>query len=96
VPNPDAALAEARRTLKPGGKLFFCEHGIAPDENVAKWQRRVNPIWKRIFGGCHITRDTKALLSGAGFGIDAIDQMYLPGTPAIAGFNTWGEATISP
>jgi hypothetical protein len=56
----------------------------------------VNPIWKRIFGGCHITRDTKTLLSGAGFGIDAIEQMYLPGTPAIAGFNTWGEATISP
>ena len=94
VPNPDAALAEARRMLKPDGTLFFCEHGIAPDEPVAKWQRRVNPVWKRLFGGCHITRDTRQLLQDAGFGIDAIEQMYLPGTPAIAGFNTWGEASV--
>ena len=94
VPNPDAALAEARRMLKPDGTLFFCEHGIAPDESVAKWQRRVNPVWKRLFGGCHITRDTRQLLQDAGFGIDAIEQMYLPGTPAIAGFNTWGEASV--
>ena len=95
VPNPQAALAEARRMLKPDGKLFFCEHGIAPDERVAKWQRRINPLWKRVFGGCHITRDTRALLKEAGFGIDAIEQMYLPGTPAVAGFNTWGEAAIA-
>ena len=94
VPNPDAALAEARRMLKRDGTLFFCEHGIAPDESVAKWQRRVNPVWKRLFGGCHITRDTRQLLQEAGFGIDAIEQMYLPGTPAIAGFNTWGEASV--
>ena len=94
VPNPDAALAEARRMLKPDGTLVFCEHGIAPDESVAKWQRRVNPVWKRLFGGCHITRDTRQLLQDAGFGIDAIEQMYLPGTPAIAGFNTWGEASV--
>jgi ubiquinone/menaquinone biosynthesis C-methylase UbiE len=94
VPNPDVALAEARRMLKPDGTLFFCEHGIAPDEPVAKWQRRVNPVWKRLFGGCHITRDTKQLLLNAGFGIDSIEQMYLPGTPSIAGFNTWGEARV--
>jgi hypothetical protein len=80
--------------LKPDGTLVFCEHGIAPDETVAKWQRRVNPVWKRLFGGCHITRDTKQLLLNAGFGIDSIEQMYLPGTPSIAGFNTWGEARV--
>ncbi len=94
VPNPNAALAEARRMLKSDGTLFFCEHGIAPDEQVAKWQRRVNPVWKRLFGGCHITRDTRELLQDAGFDIDLIEQMYLPGTPAIAGFNTWGEARV--
>jgi hypothetical protein len=47
-----------------------------------------------LFGGCHITRDTKQLLLNAGFGIDSIEQMYLPGTPSIAGFNTWGEARV--
>ena len=95
VPNPQAALAEARRTLKPSGKLYFCEHGIAPDESVAKWQRRINPVWKRVFGGCNITRDTRELLREAGFTVDAVEQMYLPGTPSIAGFNTWGDASIA-
>lgn len=95
VPNPQAALAEARRTLKPSGKLYFCEHGIAPDESVAKWQRRMNPVWKRVFGGCNITRDTRELLREAGFTVDAVEQMYLPGTPSIAGFNTWGDASIA-
>jgi hypothetical protein len=75
--------------------VYFCEHGIAPDESVAKWQRRINPVWKRVFGGCHITRDTRGLLQEAGFTVDAVEQMYLPGTPSIAGFNTWGDASIA-
>ena len=94
VPEPMAALREAKRTLKPGGKVYFCEHGLAPDERVAKWQNRVNPIWKRVFGGCHINRDTAGLLTDAGFKLDELEQMYLPGTPTIAGFNTWGEASL--
>ena len=89
-----AALREAKRTLKPGGKVYFCEHGLAPDERVAKWQNRVNPIWKKVFGGCHINRDTAGLLTEAGFKLDELEQMYLPGTPTIAGFNTWGEASF--
>lgn len=94
VPEPMAALREAKRTLKPGGKVYFCEHGLAPDERVAKWQNRVNPIWKKVFGGCHINRDTAGLLTEAGFKLDEMEQMYLPGTPTIAGFNTWGEASL--
>lgn len=94
VPEPMAALREAKRTLKPGGKVYFCEHGLAPDERVAKWQNRVNPIWKKVFGGCHINRDTAGLLTEAGFKLDELEQMYLPGTPTIAGFNTWGEASL--
>ena len=89
-----AALREAKRTLKPGGKVYFCEHGLAPDERVAKWQNRVNPIWKKVFGGCHINRDTAGFLTEAGFKLDELEQMYLPGTPTIAGFNTWGEASL--
>ena len=95
VHRPAAALAEARRVLKPGGRLFYCEHGLAPDEVVARWQRRVEPIWKRLAGGCHLTRPITSSVAGAGFAIQSSDQMYLPGTPRIAGWSEWGVATPS-
>ena len=92
VHTPAAALAEARRVLKPGGRLFYCEHGLAPDAGVARWQRRVEPVWKRLAGGCHLTRPITAAIAGAGFSIERSDQMYLPGTPRIAGWSEWGVA----
>jgi SAM-dependent methyltransferase len=92
IPDPVSALEGARRSLKPGGRLLFCEHGSAPDEDVRRWQRRIEPVWKVIGGGCHLTRDIPALIRQAGFAIDDISTMYLPGTPRWAGFNWWGSA----
>lgn len=90
---PAAALAEARRVLKPSGRLLFCEHGLAPDAGVARWQRRIEPIWKRIAGGCHLTRPVAGAIAAAGFKLDRVESMYVPKTPRIAAWNEWGVAT---
>jgi len=92
VQDPAAALAEARRVLKPDGRLIFCEHGLAPDPNVVKWQRRIEPVWKHIAGGCHLTRPVTPTIEAAGFRLLHKETMYLPGTPQWAGWNEWGEA----
>ena len=89
------ALAETRRVLKPGGKILFTEHGLAPDEGISKWQRRVEPVWKSLAGGCHLTRDTLGLLREGGFRSDDAETMYLPNTPRIAGFVSWGSARLA-
>jgi ubiquinone/menaquinone biosynthesis C-methylase UbiE len=93
IPDFKKALGQMRRVLKPGGQLLFSEHGEAPDESVRKWQDRINPIWKRIAGGCHINRPIPKLIEEAGFKIEDIDSMYLPNTPRIAAFQYWGSAT---
>lgn len=95
VHTPAAALAEARRVLKPGGRFLYCEHGLAPDPDVAKWQRRVEPVWKAIAGGCHLTRPITTAVEAAGFKVGRRDSMYIPGTPRIAGWSEWGEAAPS-
>ncbi|WP_299322813.1 class I SAM-dependent methyltransferase [Parasphingopyxis sp.] len=87
-------LAEARRALKPGGTFLFCEHGAAPDAKVAKWQRRIEPVWKRIAGGCHLTRPIGSAVAQAGFSIVEQDQGYMEKTPSWAGWLEWGEARI--
>ena len=92
IPDAIVALEGMRQVLKPSGRLIFCEHGKAPDEAVKRWQDRLNPLWRRIGGGCNLNRDIPALIEGAGFAIDNLETMYLPGTPRFTGFNYWGSA----
>ena len=89
-----AALKEMRRVLRQGGQLIFCEHGLAPDEAVRRWQHRLNPIWKRLSGGCNLNLPIPSLLKQAGFSIRAMDAMYIPGwKPAC--FNYRGTAVCA-
>ena len=72
IPDVGAALAETHRVLKPGGCLHFVEHGRSPRPGVALWQTRLNPIWGRLFGGCHLDRPVTDLIDAAGFRLTAL------------------------
>ena len=92
IENLDDSMREIRRVIKDDGTLFFCEHGIAPDLKTKNWQNRINPIWKRLMGGCNINRDIPEIISNSKLEITDLETMFLPGTPRIAGFNYWGTA----
>ena len=91
IADPVKALREMARILRPGGAIYFSEHGCAPDKNIARWQTRIDPIWGKIAGGCHSGRDIPALFSTAGIAIESLEQMYIPG-PKVLSYNYWGIA----
>lgn len=92
IPDWKSALEEVRRVLRPDGRVLFAEHGLAPDDGIAMWQRRIEPVWRPLAGGCHLTRDTLSMLTEAGFETCDAERMYLPRTPKIAGFVSLGSA----
>jgi ubiquinone/menaquinone biosynthesis C-methylase UbiE len=94
IADPGAALREMRRVLRTDGRLIFCEHGLAPDASVRRWQHRLTPLWAKLAGGCHLDRDIPRLLEEAGFRSADMQQMYLPG-PRPLTYNYWGTAVTA-
>ncbi|MEQ9639106.1 MAG: class I SAM-dependent methyltransferase [Alphaproteobacteria bacterium] len=92
IPGIQAAIAEMRRVLKPAGRLHFAEHGRAPDAAIARWQDRLNPLYRSFAGGCNLNRDVPALLTEGGFRIDELDTYYMRRTPRVLGYNFIGSA----
>ena len=95
IPDPVAALKGMRRVLHPQGQLLFCEHGKSPDAGVLKWQDRLDGMWSKIAGGCHLNRDIPSILDEGGFHVQTLESMYLPNTPRFASYNYWGTATAT-
>jgi ubiquinone/menaquinone biosynthesis C-methylase UbiE len=92
VDDPAQVLSEMRRILRPGGRALFLEHGRAPDASVRGWQKRIEPVWKNLAGGCHLTRPIAGALQGAGFAVETLGEGYTPKAPRFAGWMEWGIA----
>lgn len=92
IPDAVSALREMRRVLKPGGRLLFCEHGLAPDLPVVRWQKRLAPLWKPLAGGCHLDRDIPVLIGAGGFHIRELNTGYLKGPrPMTHVYRGWAD-----
>ena len=94
IPDPISALKEMKRVLRSNGCLVYCEHGMAPESSIRKWQNRLNPINSYFSGGCNLNRNISQLITESGFKIQKSETMYLPGTTKLVGYNYWGTAVI--
>ena len=94
IPDPISALKEMKRVLRSNGCLVYCEHGLAPESSIRKWQNRLNPINSYFSGGCNLNRNITQLITESGFKIRKSETMYLPGTTKLIGYNYWGTAVI--
>ena len=94
IPDPISALKEMKRVLRSNGCLVYCEHGMAPESSIRKWQNRLNPINSYFSGGCNLNRNITRLITESGFKIQKSETMYLPGTTKLVGYNYWGTAVI--
>ncbi|HIF19081.1 MAG TPA: class I SAM-dependent methyltransferase [Gammaproteobacteria bacterium] len=94
IPNLSQALSEIKRVMKTDGRLVFCEHGASPEQQVFKWQNRVNNVWSIIAGGCNINKNIPSIIESSGLIISQMETMYLPKTPKILGYNYWGSAVL--
>jgi ubiquinone/menaquinone biosynthesis C-methylase UbiE len=95
IPDPARALRQMSRVLKPGGKLFFAEHGLSTDPKVQRWQHRLNRLQNFVCGGCNMNRDIRGLIAQSGFAFDQVDQYYMKGGPKFVGFMTRGIASTA-
>ena len=93
VADPISALSEIKRVIKPGGKVIFAEHGQSPDQNIRTWQKRINPVWSQVAGGCQLNKEIEILYESAGFKFKSIEKGYLEG-PKFATYNYRGIATL--
>ncbi len=85
-------LAELRRVLKPGGAFLYAEHGRSPVAAMARRQERIDPLWKRVFGNCHLSRPVTSAIDQAGFHATPVGQRYMKEKPSFAGWLEWGVA----
>lgn len=95
VDDPRRVIAELKRVLKPDGRVLFLEHGLAHDANVARWQNRLNPVWKRLAVGCNLNRPVASALEAAGFTLREVEHYYLANAPRAVGYLCRGVGVVA-